>query len=94
MTFVAGDVLSLLLQSSVIEYFQGNGGSLMRSEAFVYVFDATLMILVLGWMNWFHPGEIGLLLRGGPAGKNGLELMYKTGRSKIDDQSSAWREDV
>ncbi|CAI4214103.1 unnamed protein product [Parascedosporium putredinis] len=78
MTFVAGDVLSLLLQSS----------------AFVYVFDATLMILVLGWMNWFHPGEIGLLLRGGPAGKNGLELMYKTGRSKIDDQSSAWREDV
>lgn len=59
----------------VIEYLNGNDGVLLRSEVFLYVFDALLMMVVLVWMNWFHPSELGLLLRGQSPGKNGLELV-------------------
>ncbi|WYZ44443.1 hypothetical protein EsH8_VII_000879 [Colletotrichum jinshuiense] len=59
----------------VIEYLQGNKGHLMTNEVYVFIFDATLMFLVMVWMNWFHPSEIGLLLRGEPPIKNGLELV-------------------
>lgn len=59
----------------VIEYLNGNDGVLLRSEVYLYVFDALLMVAVLVWMNWFHPSEIGLLLRGQSPGKNGLELV-------------------
>lgn len=58
----------------VIEYLNGNDGVLLRSEVYLYIFDALLMIVVLVWMNWFHPSELGLLLRGQSPGKNGLEL--------------------
>lgn len=58
----------------VIEYLNGNDGVLLVSEVYLYVFDALLMIVVLVWMNWFHPSELGLLLRGQSPGKNGLEL--------------------
>ncbi|KXH63559.1 hypothetical protein CSAL01_06204 [Colletotrichum salicis] len=74
----------------VIEYLEGNKGHLMTNEAFVYVFDATLMFLVMVWMNWFHPSEIGLLLRGEPPIKNGLELvMMKRKFGKIQNESSS-----
>ncbi|KAK7402523.1 hypothetical protein QQX98_011731 [Neonectria punicea] len=63
----------------VIEFIQGNDGELMQSEVYVFVFDGMLMFFVLSWMNWFHPGEIGLLLRGGQPINNGLELL-KMGR--------------
>lgn len=59
----------------VIEYLNGNDGVLLRSEVFLYIFDALLMMAVLVWMNWFHPSELGLLLRGQSPGKNGLELV-------------------
>lgn len=59
----------------VAEYLQGSEGFLLRTEAFLYVFDALLMFGVMGWMNWFHPGEIGVLLRGGTAWSNGFALM-------------------
>lgn len=59
----------------VIEYIQGNDGYLMTTEAFVFVFDGLLMLGALTWMNWFHPSEIGILLRGGEPAKNGLELV-------------------
>lgn len=59
----------------VIEYLNGNDGVLLRSEVFLYIFDALLMMVVLVWMNWFHPSELGLLLRGQSPGKNGLELV-------------------
>ncbi|KAF9870204.1 hypothetical protein CkaCkLH20_12290 [Colletotrichum karsti] len=63
----------------VIEYLQGNKGYLMTTEVFIFIFDATLMFLVMVWMNWFHPSEIGLLLRGEPPIKNGLELVKMGG---------------
>lgn len=59
----------------VVEYLNGNDGYLLRSEIFLYIFDALLMVIVLVWMNWFHPSELGLLLRGERPGKNGLELV-------------------
>lgn len=59
----------------VIEYLNGNDGVLLRSEVYLYIFDALLMVVVLVWMNWFHPSELGLLLRGQSPGKNGLELV-------------------
>ncbi|KAH8590092.1 RTA1 like protein-domain-containing protein [Bisporella sp. PMI_857] len=59
----------------VIEYLQGNNGSLLRKEIYLYIFDSVLMFLVLAWMNWFHPSEIGLLLRGEQTFDNGIELI-------------------
>ncbi|KAK2056282.1 RTA1-domain-containing protein [Colletotrichum caudatum] len=72
----------------VVEYLGGNMGRLMTNEVYVYVFDATLMFLVMVWMSWFHPSEIGLLLRGEPPIKNGLELVVRGRRfGKIRDES-------
>ncbi|KAJ3529679.1 hypothetical protein NM208_g9647 [Fusarium decemcellulare] len=62
----------------VIEYIQGNDGYLMSREAFLFAFDGMLMLMMLLWMNWFHPSEIGVLLRGGEPVKHGLELVTKT----------------
>lgn len=59
----------------VIEFIQGNDGELMKSEVYVFVFDGLLMFIVLAWMNWFHPGEIGLLLRGSAPITNGFQLL-------------------
>jgi hypothetical protein len=59
----------------VIEYIQGNNGSLMRNEAFLYVFDAVPMFVVVVWLHWRHPSEIGLLLRGLQPEVNGLKLI-------------------
>ncbi|KAH7207924.1 RTA1 like protein-domain-containing protein [Fusarium redolens] len=59
----------------VIEYLDGNDGYLMRTEAFMFVFDATLIWIVTLWMNWYHPSEIGLLLRNEIPVTNGFELL-------------------
>ncbi|KAG7417550.1 Protein RTM1 [Fusarium oxysporum f. sp. rapae] len=59
----------------VIEYLDGNNGYLMRTEAFMFVFDATLIWIVMVWMNWYHPSEIGLLLRNEIPVTNGFELL-------------------
>lgn len=58
----------------VVEYLQGSDGALLRKEVYVYIFDASLMFIVVAWMNVFHPGEIGLLLREEMAFKAGTEL--------------------
>jgi len=42
----------------VIEYIQGNAGYLLKREAFLYVFDATLMLAVVVLFNWIHPSEV------------------------------------
>jgi hypothetical protein len=41
-------------------------------------------------MNWFHPGEIGLLIRGERSITNGLELvkMGGSGRKRLDTMES------
>jgi predicted secreted protein len=47
----------------VAEYAQGNDGYLLRHEAFLYVFDAVLMLIVMAWLNIVHPGEIAEVLK-------------------------------
>ncbi|OJJ68908.1 hypothetical protein ASPBRDRAFT_132253 [Aspergillus brasiliensis CBS 101740] len=42
----------------IIEYAQGNGGYLISHEAFMYVFDSTLMFLAMVVMNVCHPSMI------------------------------------
>ncbi|PNP61498.1 hypothetical protein FNYG_13785 [Fusarium nygamai] len=59
----------------VIEYLDGNDGYLMRTEAFLFVFDATLIWIVMVWMNWYHLSEIGLLLRNELPVANGFQLL-------------------
>lgn len=47
----------------VVEYLQGHDGALLRKEVWLYLFDATLMVGVMGVMGWWHPGEVGACLR-------------------------------
>ncbi|KAH8819486.1 RTA1 like protein-domain-containing protein [Xylogone sp. PMI_703] len=42
----------------VVEYVQGNDGYLLEHEAFLYVFDATLMFLTMLLFNILHPSRI------------------------------------
>ncbi|KAL6801536.1 RTA1 like domain-containing protein [Trichoderma sp. SZMC 28012] len=59
----------------VIEYVEGNGGYLLSRETFIYIFDALPMLVIVLWLHWRHPGEIGLLMRGEKAFKNGFQLI-------------------
>jgi len=42
----------------VVEFVQGNTGYVFSHEWFLYVFDALLMLGVMGLFCWIHPGEI------------------------------------
>ncbi|KAI3391138.1 hypothetical protein diail_7905 [Diaporthe ilicicola] len=42
----------------VAEYVQGREGSLQSTEAYIYIFDATLMFIVTALLNWYHPSRI------------------------------------
>ncbi|KAM0330177.1 hypothetical protein ACHAQA_004351 [Verticillium albo-atrum] len=42
----------------VAEYVMGSDGPLLATEAYLYVFDAALMFVVVGLFNVFHPGRI------------------------------------
>ncbi|KAM0271414.1 hypothetical protein ACHAQH_009101 [Verticillium albo-atrum] len=65
---------SILLRHFRLEYHQGNGGYLISHEVWIYLFDALLMFAAMVWLNWYHPAEIGLLLRGETTtAVNGLE---------------------
>jgi hypothetical protein len=47
----------------VVEYIQGYSGYIMSHEAFLYVFDATVMFVAVISMNWIHPGEVAKYVR-------------------------------
>jgi hypothetical protein len=42
----------------VVEYIQGNDGYILSHEAFLYVFDGTLMLVAVGIFNNFHPSQL------------------------------------
>lgn len=42
----------------VVEYLMGNNGFLLRHEYLLYIFDATLMFLVMVLFLWVHPGQL------------------------------------
>ena len=62
----------------VAEYQQGNDGYLLGHEAFLYVFDAVLMLGVMVLLNVVHPSEIYTLLRRARASQPESELSSVT----------------
>lgn len=42
----------------IIEFAQGNSGYVISHEAFLYVFDAAMMFLVMIVMNLYHPSVV------------------------------------
>ncbi|KAL6825832.1 RTA1 like domain-containing protein [Trichoderma sp. SZMC 28015] len=42
----------------VVEYLMGNNGFLLRHEYLLYIFDATLMFLVMILFLWVHPSQL------------------------------------
>ncbi|KAI8656450.1 hypothetical protein NCS56_01249100 [Fusarium sp. Ph1] len=42
----------------VAEYVMGSDGPLLATEVYLYVFDATLMLLTAAMFNVYHPGRI------------------------------------
>ena len=46
----------------VIEYIEGFQGYIMTHEAFIYVFDALLMLVAMVALQWWHPSEVTCLL--------------------------------
>lgn len=48
----------------VVEYIQGDDGYLLRREIWLYIFDATLMAVVMLLFNIAHPSNIKTASRG------------------------------
>ncbi|RFN48485.1 hypothetical protein FIE12Z_7294 [Fusarium flagelliforme] len=53
----------------LVEYLQGFDGFLLHHEVYLYIFDATLMLLVMVLFNWIHPSEITNILEERRTGK-------------------------
>lgn len=60
----------------LVEYGQGYTGYIMSHEAFLYIFDGCLMAATMAVFAWYHPSEIGALLRGsgGKSMKHGVSV--------------------
>ncbi|KAH7031532.1 RTA1 protein, partial [Microdochium trichocladiopsis] len=56
--YVASFLIMVRSLFRAIEYLQGNGGSLLRHEEYLYIFDAVLMLIVMAIFNVFHPAEL------------------------------------
>ena len=72
--YFAGTLVVIRSLFRAIEFAAGRNGALMTSEVYLYVFDAMLMFIVVAFLHWRHPGEIGVLGRGGHPEVNGLRL--------------------
>ncbi|KAL4904639.1 hypothetical protein BDW74DRAFT_168252 [Aspergillus multicolor] len=53
----------------LVEYAQGNGGYLVSHEVYLYLFDAVLMVGVMGVFGVLHPSEVCAYLKEGGRGK-------------------------
>jgi hypothetical protein len=68
--FYAGSMLAMIHSVfRAVEYLQGFDRYLLRHEAYLYIFDATLMFLVMVLFNWIHPSEISAILNERNTGK-------------------------
>ncbi|KAJ5572863.1 hypothetical protein N7450_009847 [Penicillium hetheringtonii] len=73
--YVASVLILVRSVVRVVEYLQGYDGYLMRTEAFIYVFDALLMFVTMLVLQYAHPSEINCLLGRGECYS---EKIYKT----------------
>lgn len=69
----------------VVEYLQGFNGYILKHEAFLYIFDASLMLLVMVIFVMIHPSEVNALLKGGHAasGRFGLKMTFVNSSHRI-----------
>ena len=56
--YVASTFIMIRSVFRIAEYVQGQDGSLLKTETYLYVFDATLMFLTMVVFNVFHPSKI------------------------------------
>jgi hypothetical protein len=56
--YAAGILILIRSVFRVIEFTQGNNGTIMTHEVFLYLFDGILMLGVMVLFNLIHPGEI------------------------------------
>src|SRR4051794_29576933 len=56
--YAAGILILIRSIFRVIEFTQGNNGTIMTHEIFLYIFDAILMLGVMVLFNVVHPGSI------------------------------------
>jgi SNF family Na+-dependent transporter len=62
-TLCAGSLLVMVRSIfRVVEYLQGFDGYLLSHEAYLYVFDAVLMFVVMVLFNYVHPSEVAGLI--------------------------------
>jgi hypothetical protein len=73
----------------IVEYTQGYNGYIISHEVFLYIFDAVLMLVVMVWMNWRHPSEVVLLLRGQQAYSDGYAILA-TNRNYGTTEQRKW----
>ncbi|KAH8672277.1 RTA1 like protein-domain-containing protein [Ilyonectria robusta] len=62
----------------VIEYIMGEDGVLMSKEIFIYLFDASLMLITSIAFNVFHPSRIITKEKGRPLGSSDSEHQFQT----------------
>lgn len=62
----------------VVEYIMGEDGVLMSKEAFIYLFDASLMLIVSVAFNIFHPSRIIKNEKGRPIGSSDSENQFES----------------
>lgn len=56
--YVASVLIMIRSIFRVVEYLQGFNGYLLHHEAYLYIFDALLMFLVMVLLNVVHPSEL------------------------------------
>ncbi|KAH8707655.1 RTA1 like protein-domain-containing protein [Phaeosphaeriaceae sp. PMI808] len=56
--YVASALIMVRSLFRVVEYVQGNNGYLLRHEVYLYIFDGSLMFIVMCLFNWIHPAQI------------------------------------
>ncbi|PVH79985.1 RTA1-domain-containing protein [Cadophora sp. DSE1049] len=56
--YVASCLIMVRSVFRIAEYIQGHDGALLKTEVYIYIFDAALMFLTMALFNVFHPSNI------------------------------------
>ncbi|EFE31537.1 RTA1 domain protein, putative [Trichophyton benhamiae CBS 112371] len=70
----------------VAEFAQGTNGTLLKQEYYLYIFDATLMFILMVTLNVIHPGVISTLVRGKIALKGSENLKMQSEGRRSNEQ--------
>ncbi|VUC25079.1 unnamed protein product [Clonostachys rosea] len=88
--YITGTLIMVRSIFRAVEYLQGFNGYLLRHEAYLYVFDAALMLLVMLIFNFIHPGEIATAIGYDQAKSDGeVELIGHGRHERLMSDSSA-----